>query len=136
GPNTGNNQLAANTSLPAADIVLGQFDFVTGSLNPTASPTTLGALAGPLGVAFDSNSGLYVLDSFSRVLYFTPSSTSLGPVYQNGQSAIRIRSACRARRLPKGFSYLPMLCMFATRRRTESCITIFRQTGRRQPPLH
>ena len=88
GPNTANNQLAANTSLPAADIVLGQFDFVTGTLNPTALPTTPGALDAPLGVAVDSNGGLYVLDSFSRVLYFTPSST--GPVFQNGQSATRI----------------------------------------------
>ena len=80
-------QLAANTLLPAADIVLGQSDFVTGALNSNASATNPVALAVPLGVASDSNSGLYVLDSFSRVLYFAPST---GGTFQTGQSATRI----------------------------------------------
>jgi uncharacterized protein (TIGR03437 family) len=87
GPNSGNNQLAANTKLPAADIVLGQSDFVTGTLSSNTSVTNAVVLAVPLGVAFDSNNGLYVLDSFSRVLYFTMSS---GGTFQNGQAASRI----------------------------------------------
>ena len=87
GPNSGNNQLAANTLLPTADVVLGQSDFITAALNANASATNLVALGGPLGVAFDSSSGLYVLDSFSRVLYFASPS---GGAFQTGQSATRI----------------------------------------------
>jgi uncharacterized protein (TIGR03437 family) len=82
-----NNQLAANTLLPAADIVLGQSYFITSALPSNASATNSSALAVPVDVAFDSNSGLYVLDGFSRVLYFTPAS---GSTFQSGQSAARI----------------------------------------------
>jgi len=87
GPKTANNQLAANTSLPTADVVLGQSNFVTGAVSSNASATNTTTLSTPLGVAFDSNSGLYVLDSYSRVLYFTSSS---GGAFQTGQSASRI----------------------------------------------
>jgi uncharacterized protein (TIGR03437 family) len=88
GPKTGNNQLAANTTLPAADIVLGQSSFLTGALNSNASPTNVATLATPLAVASDSNGALYVLDSYSRVLYFAAPSS--GGAFQTGQSANRI----------------------------------------------
>jgi uncharacterized protein (TIGR03437 family) len=81
------SQLAANTLMPAADMVLGQSDFVTGVLSPNASATNAVTLGVPLAVALDSNSGLYVLDSFSRVLYFAPST---GGTFQIGQSSTRI----------------------------------------------
>ena len=87
GPGTGNDQLAANTSLPTADVVLGQSDFVTGSLASNASPTNTAVLGVPLGVAFDSSGSMYVLDSLLSRLYFTPSS---GNAFQTGQSAARI----------------------------------------------
>ena len=82
-----NSQLAANTLLPTADIVLGQSYFISSTLNSNASATNAAVLAEPVDVAFDSNSGLYVLDGFSRVLYFTPAS---GGTFQDGQSAARI----------------------------------------------
>jgi uncharacterized protein (TIGR03437 family) len=87
GPNSANNQLAANTSLPTADIVLGQSNFISGAVSSNASATNTTTLSAPLAVAFDSNSGVYILDSYSRVLYFTSSS---GGTFQSGQSASRI----------------------------------------------
>jgi uncharacterized protein (TIGR03437 family) len=86
GPNGKSNQLAANTVLPTADTVLGQVDFITSVVSPGASPSTPSTLAAPLAVAVDSTGGLYVLDSFSRVLYFTGTSGA----FQNGQPANRI----------------------------------------------
>jgi uncharacterized protein (TIGR03437 family) len=49
---------------PAADIVLGQTDFVTVSYNnPNADPTTLNALNEPTGLVFDNEGRLYVSES-------------------------------------------------------------------------
>ena len=70
------SQLAAGTSLPAADLVLGQTTFTTSSPFPTP-PTTisqlnLNALFQPSGIAFDAKDRLFVSDGengqFFRVL--------------------------------------------------------------------
>jgi uncharacterized protein (TIGR03437 family) len=82
---TGNNrvlrfpaqQLAANTSLPTADLVIGQAVFTQGTL-PTAPPgtqsnqlvTTFTYL--PVGLTFDQSGNLYVADNFNRVLWYNP----------------------------------------------------------------
>lgn len=55
---------------PEADLVLGQFDFVTAA-NPT-SPTDLRSLRIPSGIAMDSAGRLYVTDSIHRVLVYEP----------------------------------------------------------------
>jgi uncharacterized protein (TIGR03437 family) len=64
---------------PAADIVLGQTDFVTGTYNPpTASNplTSLTSFTTPSGIAFDSAGRLFVAESIAsrrgRILMWTP----------------------------------------------------------------
>ena len=52
--------LAAGTPFPAADIVVGQPNFTT-SVAATAR-TSVNALAGPCGLAFDASGNLYVTD--------------------------------------------------------------------------
>ena len=86
GPNSASNQLMPETSLPSADLVLGQplFSWNTAPANPSA--TRLDVVFQPIGLAFDLNGGLYVLDGYSRVLYFLPS----GSGYQTGQPASRV----------------------------------------------
>lgn len=96
---SGNNRvLRFNVSLlgspatpgPAADIVLGQSDFVTGTYNPpaTSNPlTSLTSFATPSGIAFDASGRLFVAESIAtrqgRILMWTP------PFYA-GQPAARV----------------------------------------------
>ena len=84
GANAASNQLAPNTLLPAADIVLGQKNFIFNTLGPSPSVTSGNILVNPSSLAFDMTGGLYVLDGYSRVLYFS------APPYQKGQAASRI----------------------------------------------
>jgi uncharacterized protein (TIGR03437 family) len=69
------SQLAPNTSLPTADVALGQSNLNT---NTTANNTGLGGnfdaslLNQPLGIVFDQNDNLYVSDAYARVLFFVP----------------------------------------------------------------
>jgi uncharacterized protein (TIGR03437 family) len=77
--------LTANTVLPAADMVLGQCDFVS-SLPPQPPnniQTNKTGLGIPYGVAVDSAGRVYVADFYARVLEFQP------PV-QNCPSADRL----------------------------------------------
>ena len=68
------SQLQANTSQPAADIVLGQTAFNLSSLpNPpsgTQNFLDMQILNAPGGIAFDQTGNLYVSDNYARVLYF------------------------------------------------------------------
>ena len=75
---------------PAADLVLGQPDFVTSSYspNPKTNPlTSTGSFQSPSGIAFDSKGRLFVMESTTtrraRVLVWTPP-------FASGQSAARI----------------------------------------------
>jgi uncharacterized protein (TIGR03437 family) len=82
------SQLAANTSEPAADRVLGQFDFNSRNQpTPPAGATTVQVaktgLVQPSGLAFDASGNLYVSDGFSRVLYYAAPFT-------NGKAASRV----------------------------------------------
>ena len=93
-PDLGNNrvlrfpssQLAPNTSLPAADVALGQFGLTCPTSPCQALPAPQGtatqlynqSVAGPVGLAFDANGRLYVADLLARVLYYPgPFSTGL-----------------------------------------------------------
>ena len=63
--------LVAGQNAPAADVVLGQLDFVSRSL-PAATPQTAKNLTvNPSGLAFDPQGRLYVADNLNRVLVFT-----------------------------------------------------------------
>jgi uncharacterized protein (TIGR03437 family) len=80
---------------PAADIVLGQTDFVTTTYNnPSNDPTNLNALNEPTGIVFDNEGRLYVSESSSgargRILIYngalsigTPASRIIGVVPSN-----------------------------------------------------
>jgi len=64
---------------PAADIVLGQTDFVTGTYNPPGASnplTSLTSFTTPAGIAFDSAGRLFVAESIAsrrgRILMWTP----------------------------------------------------------------
>jgi uncharacterized protein (TIGR03437 family) len=79
--------LRAGTNGPAADLVLGQPDFVTNKI-PTAAagvdPRTMHETAvQPSGIAFDQAGRLFVADAYVRVLVYTPD-------FKTGQSAARI----------------------------------------------
>ena len=70
--------LPANTLEPAADVVLGQTTFTTGTL-PTNDPGVFpdvrlnpNILNQPSGLAIDAGGRLYVIDGYSRVLYYSP----------------------------------------------------------------
>jgi uncharacterized protein (TIGR03437 family) len=53
---------------PAADLVIGQTDFVTTTYNnPTSDPTNLNAIDEPTGLVFDNEGRLYVSESVSGV---------------------------------------------------------------------
>jgi secreted PhoX family phosphatase len=59
---------AGATNGPAADIVLGQTDFVTSTYNnPTNDITTLTAINEPTGIVFDNEGRLYVAESATGV---------------------------------------------------------------------
>src|SRR5579862_1170442 len=93
---TGNNrvlrfpaaQLAANTSLPTADLVIGQTSFTSGTLPAAPAGTQSNQLVTsftylPNGLTFDQAGNLYVSDNFSRVLFYSPQ-------FATGMSASRI----------------------------------------------
>jgi uncharacterized protein (TIGR03437 family) len=87
------SSLAAGASNgPAADIVLGQTDFVTTTYNnPNSDPTNLNAINEPTGIVFDNEGRLYVSESAAgvrgRILVYngalsigTPASRLIGVV--------------------------------------------------------
>jgi uncharacterized protein (TIGR03437 family) len=87
--------LAAGTVQPAADMVLGQCDFVSsgGPAAPNNTQTNMNALVTPSALAFDTAGRLYVADAYSRVLEFQPPAANcqaadriLGIALQNPQS--------------------------------------------------
>ena len=93
---TGNNRvLRYNASLlgsqaapgPAADIVLGQEDFSTGSVAAGATGSTLSVIVLPTGIAFDPAGRLFVSESSNvqrgRILVWTPP-------FRTGQFATRL----------------------------------------------
>lgn len=69
-------QLAPNTIEPAADLVLGQPDFITTtaltSSGSTPAQRRKTGMSQPAGLAFDQSGRLYVCDVFNRVLMYTP----------------------------------------------------------------
>lgn len=73
------SQLAAGTVEPAADIVLGQPDFVTNTVANCGNicQTTTTVLLQPQSLAFDGAGALYVADGFARVLYYPNPSAGL-----------------------------------------------------------
>jgi uncharacterized protein (TIGR03437 family) len=85
------SQLAANTTLPQADLVIGQSNFTSQQV-PTPPPNTLNQLVytslyQPAGITFDAKDRLYVSDGvggqFYRVLFFNGG-------YATGMAASRI----------------------------------------------
>lgn len=68
-------QLAAGTIEPAADLVLGQPDFISNTVGPCGNcQINTSVLLQPQSLAFDSSGALYVADGYARVLYYaTPS---------------------------------------------------------------
>jgi len=68
---------------PAADLVLGQADFVTSSLPASIARNTKNYLAQPAGLVFDQSDNLFVTDAVNRVLVYTPP-------YATGAFAARI----------------------------------------------
>jgi len=65
------SQLAAGTIEPAADLVLGQPDFVSnGAPSCSNCQTVTNVLLQPQSLAFDGLGALYVADSYARVLYY------------------------------------------------------------------
>lgn len=76
--------LTTGTIEPAADLALGQQNFVTGTLNEGSQGLlNKSTLVQPAGLALADNGDLYVSDSRARVLYFK------APL-SNGQAAARI----------------------------------------------
>ena len=64
-------QLAAGTIEPAADLVLGQPDFISNTVGSCGNcQINTSVLPQPQSLAFDSNGALYVADGFARVLYY------------------------------------------------------------------
>jgi len=99
----GNNRvlrfsLPLGANEPPADLVLGQFDFVSFAPQPTspgtASQLNKSALVEPGGLTFDASGRLYVSDAYSRVLEFQP------PGSLNGQAADRILGIPPGQKLP------------------------------------
>ncbi len=95
-PDTGNNRiLGFNASTlgsqaasgPAADIVLGQGTFVTGTGAAAPAVTSLSAIHAPTGIAFDATGRLFASDSVAgqrgRILVWLPP-------FSTGQSATRM----------------------------------------------
>ena len=72
--------LNTGANAPAADVVLGQFDFVTNTAPPLGDGTAQnaarlnkGVIYQPSGLAFDPSGRLYVCDSLARCLVFAGS---------------------------------------------------------------
>jgi uncharacterized protein (TIGR03437 family) len=79
---------------PAADLVIGQVDFVTATPPPqTSNPTndlqSKTGMSNPSGLAFDPTGRLYVTEysGYGRVLVFPP---NLQPPFSNGAAALRL----------------------------------------------
>ncbi len=73
------------TSLPQADVVLGQSNFTTKIALPSNS-----TMAYPYGLAFEGNNGLFVSDpAFNRVLYF-PTTNGTFTSSDNGRPALKV----------------------------------------------
>ena len=69
-------QLAAGTIEPAADLVLGQPDFISNIVGPCGNcQINTSVVPQPQSLAFDSNGALYVADGFARVLYYPTPNT-------------------------------------------------------------
>lgn len=64
--------LGAGSTEPSADLVLGQNDFVTAQLASGFTQKTKTSLYQPGGLAFDAAGRLFVSDSGSRVLQYSP----------------------------------------------------------------
>ena len=76
--------LQSGTFAPAANLVLGQSTFATGTLPAGGlNPTQKNYLAEPSAIAIDNEGRVYVADAVNRVVVF-------GPPTANGQSAVRI----------------------------------------------
>lgn len=78
--------LDAGENRPAADVVLGQPDFVSSALptdQQSNSPLNKAILRAPNSLAADSEGRIYVGDAFGRVLVFTPD-------FFNGKAAARL----------------------------------------------
>lgn len=78
------SNLAAGTVEPVATVVLGQNNFTTNSLASGLNQLSKSSLVGPSSLAFDASGNLYVVDSYSRALYFA------GPTINLGQAAARV----------------------------------------------
>jgi len=78
--------LQSGSFAPAADLVLGQSDFVSNALPSSLDPTQTNYIAQPAGLAIDQEGRLYVADEANRVLVFD---FSAGPA-ASGQAAARI----------------------------------------------
>ncbi|MEO7145925.1 MAG: hypothetical protein ABI165_20725 [Bryobacteraceae bacterium] len=76
-------QLAPGTIEPTADLVLGQFDFVSNSPIQNQANTPIqqrkDGLVQPAGLAIDQSGRLYVCDDINRVLQYTPPFTNGAP---------------------------------------------------------
>lgn len=73
---------ALQASMPQADIVLGQSDFNTKILSPTAT-----TMAAPYGLAYSSDNGLLISDiTYNRVLLFP----KVGGTFTNGMPASKV----------------------------------------------
>ena len=85
------NQLAPYTQDPAADLVLGQNDFTTGTFTLGTDSTQLNksALGNPSGLTFDAAGRLYVADNLARVVVYAP------PFFATATKASRILGAVR-----------------------------------------
>jgi uncharacterized protein (TIGR03437 family) len=83
------SQLLPYTMSPTADVVLGQNDFATSTLNQGTNTTQLNksVLSQPSGIAFDAAGRLYVCDNLARVSVFVP------PFTQFGNTATRVLGA-------------------------------------------
>lgn len=75
--------LTTGTNQPAADVVLGQVDFVSNKLPSTLAQNAKNYIDAPAGLAFDPQGRLYVADQVARVLVFTPP-------FATAQSAARL----------------------------------------------
>jgi uncharacterized protein (TIGR03437 family) len=62
--------LAPGQNGPAADVVLGQFDFTTGNRPASTPQNGKNFVVNPSGLAFDPQGRLYVADNLNRVLVF------------------------------------------------------------------
>ncbi len=79
--------LSARTNGPAADLVLGQFNFTSNTGLPISDQNRINksGLNSPSGLAMDLAGRLYVADALSRVLVYVPS-----PNLASGMAASRI----------------------------------------------